>query len=214
VSAALSYKASEKLIWKMAGRVLMRLKAAGARQIDREDVIQELSIAWVKATESFDPHRGVPFPAYFVRGAWQHINRWAEGTEEEIRNVGPSLDATLGDEGNDRTLGDMVEDRGAVSAEQMVLDAERRALVYRKLSPRAAQFLELLENPPPALYAQMDAISIRASTARTNGRASWAPNYLSMTLIADLMGLDKTERRHVYAELNELAIYVQRISQK
>lgn len=214
MSAALTFKASEKLIWKMAGRVMMRLKAAGARQLDREDVVQELSIAWIKAKDSWNADYGVPFPAYFVRGAWQHINRWADGISEEIQNVGPSLDATLGDEDNARSLGDMIEDRTARSADQIVIDAERRAFVYAKLSPRAAKFLELLESPPPELYRQVDAICARASQARTNGRASWAPSYLSMSLVADLMGLDKVERRHVYAELNEVADYVQRFNQK
>lgn len=197
------------LVKKMAGRVARRLKAAGARVIDADAIESELWLAWTMARNAFDPTRGVPFVAYFVRGAWTHINAWMRIQEREIANVGVSLDMPLGGSADGDTLGTVIADERAVPVIEELLRAEHRARVYARLerrAPLAAAALGILENPPRALYAEVEALRERARWAKSRGKfASPAPRSVTLSVILDVMGLDRTQRNTVYRELKALA---------
>ncbi|CAO3459962.1 hypothetical protein [Azospirillum argentinense] len=200
---ALSPAQHKKLVHKMAHQVLRRLAGAGARAVTQDDIEQELWLAWTIARNRFDPQLGVPFTAYFVRGAWQHINRWAQSVEVQIKHVAFSLnDHTTEDENE---AGTMIPDERVVPADEQARLKQRRAFAYRRLSREARVMLEMLENPPPALYAQLNALAARADAARARGvKPGAVPTAVTLSMIATVMGLDRMARARVYRELHTL----------
>jgi hypothetical protein len=177
----------------MTTRVARRLKSAGIAA-ERADIRQELAVAWLKARDGYDPQRGVPFLPYFIRGCWLHVNRWIEEVERQRRVTAVGFDRE-----------DATPDPDAVIAEDELIRAERRESAYQALSPLAARVLGLLENPPPQLYAEVEAIRTRAEYGRSQGYNSWSNARLTLGVISDLLGLDRGQRSRVYAELNMLA---------
>ncbi|KAA5604348.1 hypothetical protein F1188_15920 [Roseospira marina] len=195
-------KAVEHLVNTLAWRVSRRMTAAGARLVESADIRQEIWIAWTRARDSYDPTSKVPFGAYFWRGAMRHMNQWCRQMEQtDVKIFGLSLDDQLTD---DASLHEVVEDTSVVSAEENVRLSERRSRVLAKLSPLARRFLELLESPPPELYAEIQALQDRMAWARERkvrgGRGSTTTR-VTTAFVADVMGLDRMTRRTVYREL-------------
>jgi hypothetical protein len=203
----LSIEASKRLVGILTFKVCRRMKAAGARLVEREEVEQELWVAWATARESYDPTHGVPFAPYFYRGALNHINRWfKKQTEKDLRLVGLSLDDCTSEDEDDAGLHEVIADETVIPADDVLLEKERRERVLKRLSPLARRYLELLDNPPPALCKEIDALKARAEFCRKQGRyAGPVTNRVSMSLISDLLGLSRTQRAKVYGELQKLA---------
>lgn len=205
MSNAIDMAASRKMVISLTTRICARMRAAGVRIIEREDVEQELWLAWSVARQSFDPQRGVPFGAYFYRGAIDHMNGWFRELERrDIKLIGLSLDQNAGEE-NDRSIHEVVADESIVSADDKLELSERRQKVFERLSPMAKRFVELLDNPPAALYRELDAMKQRALFCRSNGRyASPTPATVTTGMIGDLMGLNRVDRTRVFNEIREV----------
>jgi hypothetical protein len=177
----------------MTSKVARRLRSAGITGIESSDIRQELAIAWINARDRYDPSRGVPFLLYFLKGCWLHVNRWIE----EIERQRPAAIVVIGD------ANDPADER--LGAEEAALLDARRQAAYAELSPTARTVLDLLENPHPALLAEVEAIRVRAEHGRAQGLNSWASARLTLGVISDLLGLSRRRRAQVYAELNSLA---------
>lgn len=201
----LSPDASRRLIASLTRKVCSRMRAAGVRIVEPEEVTQELWVAWSVARNTYDATHGVPFGAYFYRGALNHINRWFRDLENaDIKLVGFSLDDTASAD-DEKDMHEVIADPARQADEEVAL-VERRRQVREKLSPIALRFLELLEDPPVALYREIEAMKARAQFCRDNGRyAGPTPNGVTISMIADLMGLTRHQRNVTYRELKSLA---------
>ncbi|UIN38328.1 sigma factor [Methylobacterium oryzae] len=190
-----------KVVERSAYRYLKRAHAAGARTVLLADVVSELSLAWVIARDKFDPTKGVPFGAYLQLGMRNHINAWID------RQIGHSsaldLDEEHGDEdGSD--LHEVIAD-GSPLQDEVLGDEQEFERNIAQLSPEARQFVELLANPPLALYEEMTAIQARAEFANARGIRTGVPSHITGALVLDLMGADRVERNRIYGEVKGLA---------
>lgn len=185
-----------------ARRVLRRAQAAGGTAT-LEDIKSECAIAWCHARDSFDEAAGVPFLAYLRTGMRNHINRWIEKELREHNGSHVDFDAPTGEDG-DGSRYDLVADRGAELADDVLEINDRRQKQLARLSPRARQFIELLESPPKALFDILNAMRERQQFAVSRGLpASPVPKRILTTLVFDFMGASHYERTSINAELEE-----------
>lgn len=195
------YEDSAEQIKKGAARYLRRAHAAGARSVTLDDVISEMNVAWCIARDKFDPSLGVPFGAYLSRGMQLHVNRWID--EQVGHAIGAfSLDETSvadGDEAHEWAVPD-----ANPLPDQILEEKHLWARAMSELSTEAALFVSLLREPPPALYEEMKAIQVRSEHARSRGIPSVSPSFITGNLVLDLMGLARSDRNRIYAELKEL----------
>ncbi|TXN07948.1 hypothetical protein FV222_01555 [Methylobacterium sp. WL103] len=201
------FEDSETQIKKAAPRYLRRAHAAGAVSVTLEDVIAELNLAWVIASQKFNPNLGVPFAAYLARGMMNHANRFID------EQIGHSINAYSLDEGGSDDEGSerhewLVADMGQRQDEALE-DKQMYERAMSELSVPAAQFVELLLNPPPALYEELDAINARTAHARSRGIATQSPKTITGNLVLDLMGVERAERNRIYAEVKALGVTLQ-----
>lgn len=202
-----SYEASKRLIQYTARRVHRRMFAAGARTVMLEDIVGELNIAWVIATQKWEESRGVPFGAYLMRGMSFHINRWVDHQIKEFQLAPFSIDI---DPSSDDPSEAGANDRKNVSidmpgADEILIAKDTRERVLARMTPMTRRFVELLESPPEDIVAEHSAIQIRSAYGRSRGINCATPSQVSSALIFDFLGCTTVERRNVYREINGLA---------
>jgi len=64
-----------RLIKKVAYTVHARRFAPLGLPMDKEDLVQELVVVWLGCVEKFDPTSGFQFSTYFMRAAYNRVNR-------------------------------------------------------------------------------------------------------------------------------------------
>lgn len=202
--SAPSYEACKAQIMRFATRVNMRLRAAGARGYELQDIVQECAIAYVVAAEHWNPESGVPFRAYLARGMQNHVNRWANKEIGQCLGASVSLDAPAGGDDEEMDL------HGALGAsqptpEEMCVKKATREKVMAKLSPRAWLFVQLYESPPAFLVEEHAALLAKAASAREAGRAVFVTNSLSAATVFDFMAASRQERVDIRRELLALS---------
>lgn len=198
--ANVTFDQHERLIYKFARQVQRRMFAAGAKTIQFEDLVQELSIAWCVARDCWDESVGVPFTPYFVNGMRQRINRFAEGEIKQHLVAPFSIDAPIDPE-SDKTM------EGFRSLEPEPDTVEQRNfhdVVLAVISPEARRFLQILENPPPELLEELKVIQVRAENGRGRGLKSTAPRNLTSALVFDLLGYGRSDRSKILGEIQKV----------
>lgn len=202
--ANVTFDQHKRLIYNFAWKVQRRMHAAGARTMQLEDLVQELSIAWCVARDRWDESLNVPFTAYLMRGMQQCINRFAKYELREHAVAPFSIDEPL-ESGTSR--GDLIPD----DSEMATLEQKNfRDLVLRLVSSRSRRFLEILESPPREVVEQLDYLRIRAEDGRARGLHSVAPRNLNTGLVFDLLGYSRPERSQV---LSEIEMVVSKLSE-
>jgi DNA-directed RNA polymerase specialized sigma24 family protein len=196
-----SYEASLPVLKGIALRVQRRCRAAGAASIQLEDIMQELAIAWIQADANYQPGP-VPFVAYLRRGCFNHVNRWLKSEIGEFMLAPTSLDKTTGEDGENE-LHSAIPDTARPS-DELLEEKELRDRALARLSPRARQFYEILESPPPELMSEVNNVQARAEFARSRGINTIAPTSLTAAQVFDLMGLTRAERNQVTAEIRAI----------
>ena len=191
----------EKLARKIARQVHRRMVAAGCDVVSVNDVFQEAAIAWCIARDRYDG--SVPFPPYFARGCYQHLNRWAE--KEIKQRVGHlRLDHAVGDE-DDALLHEIIADERQEDPIEGIRRHQIQSRLIAGLSHRAQTFLRLLDSPPPELFEELQALQARAAHARDRGINAVAPRHITSNMVLTLMGIGPQERTSIYRELKRVA---------
>lgn len=198
----------KKTIDCFAWKVLRRVRAAGLRAVDYDDVKQELAIACIKAAQSWNSEVGVPFGPYLMNGMKMHINRWMDNQVYEDHNANVSLDHSYSDNGEgESTMLDYIPS-SEQRADEALIDREKKALVMNRLSPRAQMFLNFLTNPPGELVDIFKAMRAKAAYAQKLGVSTFIPAQISESLVFDLMGASRSERTKLKHEVQAAACKV------
>lgn len=180
------------LIRKLALRGWGRLTEANVH-VDFDDVVQDMTLTYVKAADKYNPDHGVTFSAYLGRAIWNQFNKFAE---KEIR-VQADLKLVRFEQ-----LGDAVEDSddGSVyesiasdewTPEQYVEAAQQFRENMKSLGPTAKFIVSKLLNPTNDLMEALELAKRNAELARKSGQYAKAPNDVTIAFIASHYGLDE-----------------------
>lgn len=201
---------SQKQIKAFAWKVLRRLHGLGAKSHTLDDVEQELMVAWCLAVEAYDPAGGASFKTFLYNGMRMHINRYIENNFEKFheQTTALSLDASDPDaEGT--TFGDAVADTSELHSEEVEREDMFRYALTR-LSPRAGQFLTFLKDQPIELVQEVRKIEDKAAYARERGISIAVSHRLTSRMIFDFMGVSRTERENIMAEITAVTKVIER----
>ena len=195
-----SYPEVERLVKQCASKGYRRLLAAGC-SVDFDDVVGEMNVSYVLASQKFDPTRGIEFTTYLVRTIWQNFNHWADGMCEE-RHV--SLDTRVGAEDDETDGMHNLLPSAEPAPDEAIMRDQHRARITRRVSPITRKVIELLESPPPFLVEELRAYQARSEHARVRGIGSMAPRSMTLGFIIKALGLSATMRKRVYSEIEFL----------
>ena len=200
------HKEDERMIFALTYRVVRRLQSLPQVVMSKEDIEQELWIAWCKARDAFQPSRGIPWAAYLQRGMRQHINRVVDVQIErfEGQTFALSLDAQFGDD-NSLTLSEVIPSAAPLPCEE----AERESNYQRaldELSGRAAQFVILMHAQPKILLNEVLVAQDKAEQAVKLGAPYNAPRRLTTAMVFDLMGAQRSERTKITKEVERVGM--------
>jgi RNA polymerase sigma factor (sigma-70 family) len=208
--AQVQYADHERLIHHTARKVQRRLWSAGARSVDVQEIVQELSVAWCKARDGFDPGQNVKFSTYLVRTMYNHINAWVKDELGEAHLAAVKLDQPSCDDGDN--YHEFIGDNALEPAVDTIIREDLRELVYDSLSARARQFIQWLENPPVELLQTLRAMWARAEFAKQRGLpAPPVPGRITSSMVFQLMACPPYERRTIYAEIAQVTKEMQAI---
>jgi hypothetical protein len=190
------YLANTGLVHKIAGPCYRRALATGIA-IDYDDVVGELTLAFVKSWQKFDESKGLKFSTYFTVAAHHQFNRFiekqvAERMEHGVRSIEEIN--SWGSAGNtDGTL--TMEDVlpcAALTPEQRVSAQQQMEVLGRRLTPLTKLVLEWLLNPPPELSREVEAAVQHAVYSRAQGyNARVADNDVSVRAILKFIAMVK-----------------------
>ena len=201
-------KESAKAVSAFAGRVMRRLAKTDV-STSREDVEQELWIAWCVACQNYDPASGVPFLAYLRNGMRLHVNRWVEKHFERRQQELFALSFDMKGEGSEDdtecgTLNDIIPS-AAPAPDAAIEHRSAVSWAMSRLSPRAQMFVSILESQPVELLDEIHKIESRVEYARERGIPAYFSHRLTAAMVFDLMGADRVERVRINKELGQLA---------
>ncbi len=195
---------SRKLIKTFSFRVMRRVPVS---IISRDDVEQELWIAWCQARDNFKPEMGVPFGAYFWKTMNRHINRVLERTLWRFKEQTFALSLDYKDDSGDGaglSLGETIASSDKTAA-QVAEGESNYQDSLRNLSDRSALFVRLLREQPVQLVAEVMLAEDKAEFAKKIGAPYAKPNHITSTLVFDLMGASNLERTKIIKEVRKVA---------
>ncbi|MBA8881770.1 sigma factor [Phyllobacterium myrsinacearum] len=198
----IDWKESERNVNSFADRVMRRLERAGAPLHLREDIRQELWIAWCKARDSWNPQKQAAFPTFLYNGMKMHINRWAEKhvSRRFAEVVAKSIDTPMTEDG--AKLEEIIPSADPMPGSEFEENNYWEYAIAR-LKPRAKLFIQLLRDPPAELLKEVDALDARAEFGRSRGHTTFTMGGVTTTLIFDLMGAPRSERVKIAAQIRE-----------
>jgi DNA-directed RNA polymerase specialized sigma24 family protein len=204
----IDYRESAPRIKRIAWIVMRQLHAAGARSITRDDVEQELWIAWCKARDTFDASQNVPFQAYMIEGLKRYV-RW-DLRRKLLNRINDEWTETL--DSPDEDEGSM-HDQIASDEPEIGHDYEERSHlehVSKRISPEAATFLRLLYDQPTLLLDQLLQLESRSRHAESIGVDFVTPRHLTTAIVFKVMGVNRLERTKILKEVRKLGALMQR----
>ena len=179
---ATSYEHNKFLIVKIAKKCYARVVEFNL-PMDFDDVLQEVRISWWQARESFDPQSGFRFSTYFVRSAYNNMNKVVNrlmrrnppGTitfDGDINNEGFSLDSVI--ESPDPRPDEVLE---MISNAEEVLDG---------LSDLARLAVEWIVTPPDFLLWEVGAKQEKAKIAENrDGKRRKPPVEVTLPMVVE-----------------------------
>lgn len=198
------YAENTGLIHDVARKGYGRLQAIGASE-GYEDLVQELSITFIKAYEQFEPERG-EFSTYFVRSAYNRMNKIAAEFELERCEAGvrsfEEIDALTDCE--DASFLDVIASN-VLTPEQVAINRSMLERLDKILSPLAREIALWIVVPPEFVGSELNAHQAHVDYARSKGHERRNKTHLGMSFICDMMELigiaSKVELRQARLEL-------------
>lgn len=205
------YADNVRLIHTVARKGYGRLQQIGA-STDYDDLFQELTEVFIKSFDLFDESCGYQFSSYFVRAAYNKINRIAEGFEVERIDLGIRSIEELSDNTED---GLDLEERiaGNAPTPDEIYEANETAnALFSQLSPVAAMVVGMAIDPPCFIETEFEAAVAHAEYARSQGVERRARGSINTSFICNV--LEKTTnltRSDLSKARREIAALAERI---
>lgn len=186
------YKDNTGLLHVVARKGYGRLQAIGA-SIDYEDLVQELSITFIRSFDLFDEMAGCKFSTYFMTAAYHEVNKIADAIVAErvtngVRSV-EEIDSWSDEEGSS------VEERIAnedATPYQVVAANQLTEMIFKRLSPLAVMIAKMAIHPPEFMELEFEAATAHAEVARGIGIEKRARGSLNVSFVCSV--LTKTNR--------------------
>lgn len=161
------YRQNTGLIMSVARKGHARLNAIGST-VDLDDIVQELSVVFVKAYRLHDESKG-KFSTYFMSAAYHFLNRYISNVEQERiqHGVRSACEFDNGEE-DDFDIFETVSS----GINQPELAAEAMGLVAALttgLSPLAKRLVMFTVSPPDIFKREVEARAAYAEFARSMG---------------------------------------------
>lgn len=205
-----NYKDSLPAIRAFAGKVHQRLRAAGATTEQYEDIIQELSLIWCNCNATYDPTSGASFNTYLHGGMRLYINSWVRKHVDQRHaevialslNAGRSAEEGSTEGGaQQNSLADAIPSEEP-SPDEFIANLQSLNYVKSRLSERAQQFVQILNDQPEALLKEVQCLEAKAAYAKEQRGITIAlPHRLTYVMILDLMGAGRGERKQILDEV-------------
>jgi RNA polymerase sigma factor (sigma-70 family) len=151
------HEANKGLIFKVSAKIYKRVLAAG-HAVEFADIEQEARISMMKTFAGFDPSKGFRFSTYFMRAAFNDLNRFLDNHEHGAPLGTVSMQALSTEEGEAVDLESLI-DGGHANPEQMLEAKQMLQSIEEVLSPLAMVLLELTMEPTEAMEQEWERIT-------------------------------------------------------
>lgn len=197
------YQDNLGLVHMLSKRVFARTQAAKL-SMQYEDVFQEVSLVLVKASEKFEPNKGLTFSAYLTRAAYNNINRIVEKETnfviklETISNV-------------DEELGEIQFPSNALNPEQECQLSEHLATHMASLSVNGRRIINWMVNPPKRLLEEIKMAECKVQLCNAAGQRRQTVKFTEATVLkffSKCHGLSYQERHLLKREIAPLMEYL------
>lgn len=200
------YAENSGLIHTVAQKGYGRLQGIGA-SMPYEDLVQDLSVTFIKAFDQFDPEQG-KFSTYFMRSAFNELNKIAADFEIErcelgIRSVEEMSHASDSDDANvlEAIAGD------SLTPEQLMVNRSAVEHLARILSPLAQEIAIWIIYPPEFIGTELIAHQAHVDYARGMGHARRNKTHLGLGFVCEMMEMigvaSNSDLRRARLELQE-----------
>lgn len=146
--------------WKDYERFIIKLSWASYRRfsgsrvpVDYDDVLQEASMAFVKASKGFDPERGFKFITYLGAAIASRLANFKHSMDRQLVGKTISFDSMAGDEeGGD--IYEVMPSREPTPLETILLE-KQFAETMSSLGPLGQQMIDWIMNPPEEIQEEL-----------------------------------------------------------
>jgi RNA polymerase sigma factor (sigma-70 family) len=203
------YLENQGLIHTVCKKVSGRVKSAHI-PMEYEDIFQELSIIFLKALAKFDVDRGGKFSTYFIRSAYNRLNKIIE--KEAGLQIGLGLISI------DQPMGESDDEMDGFDIASNDLCPESRAICdnyfntqYKRLSKNAKNVIEWFINPPAFIQEEIDKRNEKAMIGRSQGISTHRVAFTSATVLTIYVRANRLSKSQRYRIHNEIALLMKLI---
>jgi hypothetical protein len=122
--------------------------------LEFDDIYQEASIAYIRASKTFNPALGYRFITYLGAAIMTTLANYKHRQDRQLAGRTVSIDSMLNEEGDAYEI--FPGSEGSPLDELCVVDGLQEAM--RELGPLGAQMVEWMIDPPPEIEAELNAL--------------------------------------------------------
>jgi DNA-directed RNA polymerase specialized sigma24 family protein len=189
----------EALAHKTAHRLRMQF-SGGLKGVDAGDVFQEVSVAFVLASQKWQPAKGA-FSTYFVTAATNRVRAISMKRSRGVPET--SLDEGMPDH-EERSLHDRLADPEAPLPGDLMEDGQWRDWMLARMRPTTRMVVDLCHNPPPWLTTGAEQVTSRNLYGRERGYIQRANKQaVDLTFVLRILGMS-SQKANIVRELERL----------
>lgn len=147
------WKDYERFVAQMSWKSYRRARASGL-QLEFDDIYQEASIAYIRASKTFNPALGYRFITYLGAAIMTALANYKHRQDRQLAGRTVSIDSMLNEEGDAYEI--FPGSEGSPLDELCVVDGLQEAM--RELGPLGAQMVDWMVDPPPEIEAELNAL--------------------------------------------------------
>jgi DNA-directed RNA polymerase sigma subunit (sigma70/sigma32) len=168
-----------------------------------DDLEQEFWLVWHQACERFDPERGFEFAAFLGVSIRNKALALLRDCQRRSPLYARSLDEPVGDADSGSSLADLIPSDDE-SVETGLIRSQTRERITGQLDERLQKLVRLLEDTPPDLQAEFEALRAKAAYAASRGLSMRTPKELTLVALSELMGVSRCVRHRMIQKMQEV----------